>query len=98
MAHFIEAFPDALPAAACERIIERFEADPRRTPSRTQTRVQPLIRSGTMLNIVGAPEWQDVIELVQATISRHLASYAEKHVSFQGLARPGRRTWLGGDA
>ncbi len=89
MAHFIEVFPDAVPEAICDRIVARFEADPRRMPSRTQTRVQPLIRSGTMLNIVGLPEWQDVIDLMQQTIGRHLARYAEKHVGFQGLARPG---------
>lgn len=89
MTHFIEGFPDALPAGSCRAIIERFERDPRRSPSRTQARANPLVRSGTMLDISALPEWQDVVGEIEATITRHLPRYAEKFIGFQHLAKPG---------
>lgn len=87
-AHFIEAYPSALSPEECQSIITRFNADPRAFPSRTQSRHVPLIRSGTMLNIVELPEWRDVVHRIESTISRHLTMYAEKYVPFQSFVRP----------
>jgi hypothetical protein len=88
LTHFIEGFPDALSAEHCRSIIERFERDPRRGPSRTQARANPLVRSGTMLDVSALPEWQDVVGEIDATIARHLPKYAEKFIGFQHLAKP----------
>lgn len=92
MTHFIEVFPDALSAEQCDRIVARFEADPRRGPSRTQNTNAPKIRTGTMLNIAELPEWSDVVDLVDQAIRRNLAEYAKRHVGIQGIARPGYHT------
>ncbi len=86
--HFIEAFPGALSPEACRSIIARFDADSRSFPSRTQSRLVPLIRSGTMLNAAELPEWLDVLREVERAIRRHLPIYAAKYPAFQHLARP----------
>jgi hypothetical protein len=62
-AAFVQGYPGALPPQVCDDIVARFEADPRRYPSRTATRLNPLIRSGTMLDIPRYPEWADVCSL-----------------------------------
>jgi len=86
--HFIEAYPGALAPEQCRAIIERFNADPRRFPSRSHTSLTPVIRTGTMINAIELPDWHDVVELVEATIRRHVAQYAEKYVAFQNIANP----------
>lgn len=86
--HFIEAFPGALSPEQCRSIIERFNSDERAFPSRTQNRLAPMIRRGTMLNIVDFPDWQDVIWLVDRAIRRHLPVYAAKYPAFEHLAKP----------
>ncbi len=86
--HFIEAFPGALSIEECREIIARFNADPRAFPSRTQNRLVPLIRSGTMLNIVELPDWQDVVQRIEGTIRRYLPIYAAKYPMFQNFAKP----------
>jgi len=73
---------------ACRSIIARFDADSRSFPSRTQSRLVPLIRSGTMLNAAELPEWLDVLREVERAIRRHLPIYAAKYPAFQHLARP----------
>jgi hypothetical protein len=57
---FIQGYPAALSRDVCDAIVARFEADTRTHPSRTATRQNPLIRSGTMLDIPRYEEWADV--------------------------------------
>jgi hypothetical protein len=66
-AHFLEAYPETLDRATCEAIIARFEADPRKTPSRTARSDAPIARSGTMLSTATA-EWREMANLVCAAI------------------------------
>lgn len=87
--HFIEAYPGALAPEACRALIERFNADPRRFPSRTQNSLAPKIRSGTMLNLIELPEWHDVIQSVEAAVKRCVEAYAQKYASFLNLTKPG---------
>lgn len=83
---FLEAFPGALSSAECKAIIRRFETDPRKFPSRTQTRVVPLIRSGMMLPTNDFPEWRDVTDRVEAIIRERLQDYVSKYQSLRNLA------------
>jgi hypothetical protein len=86
--HFLEGYPGALSPQQCRSIVERFNGDAHAFASRTQNRLSPLVRSGTMLNIVELPDWQDVLQLVERTIRRYLPIYAAKYPAFQHLARP----------
>lgn len=83
---FLEAFPGVLSSAECEAIIGRFEMDPRKFSSRTQTRAVPLIRSGMMLPTYDFPEWRDVTDRVEAIIRERLQDYTSKYQSLRNLA------------
>ena len=85
---FIQGYPGALSRQLCDDIVARFEADPRRYPSRTATRQNPLIRSGTMLDIPRYEEWADVCNLVTQATRRCLDDYVQRYPSLQFLARP----------
>ena len=85
---FIVSYPAALPKDVCEDIISRFERDSRRHPSRTATRANPLVRSGTMLDIPLYPEWEDVCTLVTRITRQRLDDYVRRYPSLQSLARP----------
>jgi 2OG-Fe(II) oxygenase superfamily len=87
---FIQGYPGALAPALCEEIVVRFEADDRKYASRTATRLNPLVRSGTMLDIPRYPEWADVCRTVTQTTRRCLDDYARRYPSLQSLAQPER--------
>ena len=87
-AAFVQGYPGALSQQVCDDIVARFEADPRRYPSRTATRQNPLIRSGTMLDIPRYDEWADVCSLVTQVTRRCLDDYVRRYPSLQFLARP----------
>ncbi len=93
--NFIEMFLDSIPRDTCEEIIARFEADPEKEPSRTARRVNPAVRTGTMLIPGDRPDWQEVTELVETAIRGRLAQYVEKYQSLRILARP-ERSFLSG--
>ncbi len=87
--HFVEVYTNALSKDICEDIIARFEADPRTKPSRTHSRSNPDIRTGTML-MPGGPEWRDVVELVDKVIRTHLKDYVQKYQGAQLVVSPER--------
>ena len=93
--NFIEMFLDSIPRDTCEEIIARFEADPEKEPSRTARRVNPAVRTGTMLIPGDRPDWQEVTELVETAIRGRLAQYVEKYQSLRILARP-EKSFLSG--
>lgn len=93
--HFIEMFLDSIPRDTCEDIIARFEADSKKEPSRTARRVNPSVRTGTMLIPGDRPDWQEVTELVETAIRGRLAQYVEKYQSLRILAQP-ERSFLSG--
>ncbi len=90
MTHFIEMYMDALSRDVCDEIIDRFEKDPRKGVSRTMVRVNPKVRTGTMLLPGELPDWRDVVEQVETVIRTHLAAYVEKYQSLRNLTRPER--------
>jgi 2-oxoglutarate-Fe(II)-dependent oxygenase superfamily protein len=87
-ATFIQGYPQALPRALCEEIVARFEQDGRKHPSRTATRLNPLVRSGTMLDIPLYPEWADVCALVTRVTRACLDDYTRRYPMLQSLAKP----------
>jgi hypothetical protein len=84
----VQGYPGALSRQTCDDIVARFEADSRKYPSRTATRVNPLIRSGTMLDIPRYEEWADVCQVVTHVTRRCLDDYVQRYPSLQFLARP----------
>ena len=88
--HFIEAYPETLTSDECEAIIERFEKDARKETSRTQRGVNEKLRTGTMLNIVDLPDWQDVVQMITRKTADNAAAYAKKYKSLVPLIQPGR--------
>ena len=87
-AAFVQGYPGVLSRQACDDIVARFEADPRKYPSRTATRQNPLIRSGSMLEIPRYEEWADVCQLITQVTRRCLDDYVQRYPSLQFLARP----------
>lgn len=78
--HFLAAYPDVLPRAACEDIIRRFEADSRRVASMTAGSREPGKRSGTMLVITEAmPEWSDTVGQVWQAVRRCMELYSHDY-------------------
>lgn len=84
---FIVGYP-VLSRDECEAIVARFEADPRKRPSRTATRANPLVRTGTMLDLPAYPEWADVCARVVDFTRKCLDRYAASFPALQDLARP----------
>jgi hypothetical protein len=87
-ATFLQGYPQALPRELCEQLIARFEKDERKHPSRTATRVNPLVRTGTMLDIPLYPEWADVCNLVTRVTRACLDDYIQRYPMLQSLAKP----------
>lgn len=79
LSDFIEVYPDALSAAACARLIERFEASADTTPGRVGSGVMPELKDSVDITLAGLPHWRDVeAELngaVSAGLMRYLRSY-----------------------
>lgn len=92
---FIEEFPNAAPADLCAKIIERFERDPARKPSRVIVEGEPTnheFRSGTQLTIRREdPEWEALFMAVVPILRATMESYMAKHrglrelVEYEGL-------------
>lgn len=87
---FLEAYPDTLSAAECDEIIQRFEADSRKFSSRTQFRLAPSIRSGTMLPTGEFSEWRNIKDRIDAVVRDRLVDYVGKYVSVKNLSAPGK--------
>lgn len=83
---FITGYP-VLSPEECEDIVARFEADPRKRPSRTATRAKPLVRSGTMLDLPLYPEWADVCARITALTRQSFDRYMKTFPALQDLAR-----------
>lgn len=76
---FIAVYPDALPAAACRAIIERFEASDAGTPGRVGGGVFPDLKRSTDITISGRAEWQDVDNTLNQAVFRCLLDYVRRH-------------------
>lgn len=73
-ADFIEVFDDALDAASCAAIIERFEQSGESVPGAVGSGVMPELKDSADIQISGKPQWQDVeLQLNQAVHSALIA-------------------------
>lgn len=79
LSDFIEVYPDALSAAACARLIERFEASADTTPGRVGAGVMPELKDSVDITLAGLPHWRDVEASLNgaafAGLMRYLRSY-----------------------
>jgi hypothetical protein len=78
---FIVPYHDALPADACQRIIDAFERDPSRQASKTAAGIVESGRSGEMVAMKG-PEWAELREFVNQRAVHCLHDYGAR---FSGL-------------
>ncbi|MEQ9448617.1 MAG: hypothetical protein RLN70_06870, partial [Rhodospirillaceae bacterium] len=79
---FIEEYPGAVAPDLCERIIERFEADPRRAPSKAYVAGQAAensLRTGTHLVCETTGEWGEFVRAVVPAFESTLDQYARKY-------------------
>lgn len=79
MSDFITVIDDALDAATCEALVERFEASERRAPGVTGQGVNKAFKDSTDLSITGLPEWQDLQGRLMEVSLRHLMNYVRQH-------------------
>lgn len=75
---FIVPYEGALPAEVCQAIIATFEEDPRRTLSKTAAGAVEKVRSGTLIDMAGHPEWAELKKLVTAKTVECLHDYAKR--------------------
>jgi len=84
----IEVYPGAFPRDFCEHVVRLFEADPRRSPSRTYGGVNPQQRTGTLLMPQpGDVGWSEAIPTIMKGTMAHIERYAAKHESINFILR-----------
>ena len=76
--------------AQCDDVVQRFEADPRKQPSRTASGVNSQIRTGTMLPIPIQNDWVDVSTLVEEVFYKFLPDYVALYPALENLVRRDR--------
>lgn len=79
MDDFIETYPDALDAAACRAIVERFEASGQAARGRTSTGVDTAVKNSFDITITGKPDWQAVNAQIQRAAFDGLKKYVQKY-------------------
>ncbi len=79
MSDFIEIHDNALPAAFCSQIIERFEQSPHPHPGRTGGGVDPERKDSLDLTITDHPDWQDINHQIVETTLRYVTGYFDRH-------------------
>ena len=82
---FLYAMDHALPAAACEEMIRRFEDNPdKQNPGRIGqgAELAPDIKRSTDLRISGRSDWKDIDDLLKASLQAGLGLIAGLHPFF----------------
>ena len=82
---FIEVFDDALPAADCRRLIERFEASGEAARGRAGLSVDTRLKDSWDIPLSGRPDWADAVQMLNAAMLRGLLSYVRRY-PFAALA------------
>jgi hypothetical protein len=72
---FIYEIEDALPKEICEKMIERFQKDDRKSSSRTLSGYLPDVRKSTVLNFSQLSDWKDVDNIIFDVVSKSLKKY-----------------------
>lgn len=75
----IGVYPDAVPAATCAAIIERFEASGQDQPGLVGGGHYPELKHSRDIAISGKPEWRDVEGLLTQALINGLARYVRRY-------------------
>lgn len=78
-ADFIEVFDDALPRAACEALLARFEASGAAQPGRVGGGVFTELKDSADIMISGRPEWRDAEVALNTAVFHGMAHYLRKY-------------------
>ena len=79
MSDFIELYPDALPAATCAALIQRFDSDPARQPGRVGSGIYPELKLSHDLTLAGRPQWQDAEAALNDALFACLLRYVRRY-------------------
>lgn len=76
---FIEIYEDAVPAAVCAQLIERFEASGQDQPGLVGGGLFPDLKHSRDISITGKPEWRDAEAVFVQAIMNGLARYLRRY-------------------
>jgi len=76
---FIEVYPDALPAAACAALLQRFEAGGQHEPGKVGGGLVPELKDSRDLTINNRPEWTDAVDLLNQAVFGCLLRYYRRY-------------------
>ncbi|MFT4197966.1 MAG: 2OG-Fe(II) oxygenase [Pseudoxanthomonas sp.] len=103
-ADLIGVFADALDAATCAAIVERFEASGQAVPGRVGGGLHPELKRSSDIRISGRPGWSDVEQQLDQAMLRALLGYVRRWpytliapVMRQRAGADGRHRPLAGD-
>lgn len=78
---FIEVYPDALEAAQCAALVERFCASGDSEPGRVGGGVMPALKDSRDLTISGRAEWRDAESALNTAVFAGLMAYLQRYPS-----------------
>ena len=76
---FIEVYPDALDAAWCHALTERFSGSPDGRPGRVGSGVMPDLKDSLDITISGRPDWRDAEGALNQAVFRGLMRYLRRY-------------------
>jgi len=76
---FIELYPDALPAATCAFLVERFAASDALRPGRVGAGVLPELKDSQDLGISGLPAWHEAEAALNQAVFAGLLKYLRRY-------------------
>lgn len=79
MSDFIALYSDALPAAVCRQIVERFETSPALRPGQVGSGVDRALKDSRDLTISDHAHWRDVETLLNKAMMRALCAYLRSY-------------------
>jgi len=79
MNDFIELYQNALPAAVCAQLIERFQASAKVQRGATGSGVDLALKDSWDIGISRHPEWRDACELLNAAVIEGLKRYLRRY-------------------
>lgn len=76
---FIEIFPDAIDAATCKALVDRFEHSNRKLRGATGGGVDTSLKDSWDITLDDYPEWQDVVNLFNTAMMACFKAYLRKY-------------------
>lgn len=79
LSDFILEIPGALDASVCKRIIEKFEADPRKAPGVMTGGLNPDYKRSTDLHVTDLTDWADLDRELYDSLGRGIRAYHDQY-------------------